>query len=219
MTSAPRDAESGFTLLEAMAAVAITGVILGALGSVAGQWLPQWRHGFVALQNADDVAQTLDRLVGDISSAEFARLDPKAEATAFKGGADLVLFARASTGPNATPRLDYVRIGAVATPHGMETQRARAPFAPGPIGPFRDVVTVLRPPFRLSFAYEAADGHWTTSWSALPALPHAIRLTVKSGDVLVATTAFPVNTTSGPDLTPPSSEQKDPSQPAGGQTK
>ena len=44
---------AGFSLIEAMAALALTAIIILALSSVAGQWLPNWRRGFVDLQRAD----------------------------------------------------------------------------------------------------------------------------------------------------------------------
>ena len=36
---------TGFSLIEAMAALALTAIIILALSSVAGQWLPNWRRG------------------------------------------------------------------------------------------------------------------------------------------------------------------------------
>ena len=209
MIQAPRDAQSGFTLVEALAAIAIVGVIMGAIAAIAGQWLPHWRHGFLALQQADQIGQSLDRLAADLSSAEYARLDPGVGPPAFRGGEDVIIFARAATGPDAGPHLDYVRISAVATSRGMETQRARALFAPGPIGPFRDAVTVLRAPFRLTFAYQTPDGRWLATWGDAASLPRAIRISVKAGDTFVTSTAFPLKTTSGPDLASPPSQQRD----------
>lgn len=187
--------ENGFTLLEALAALAVLAAIMGALAAVAGQWLPQWRHGFEAVQNADVVAQSLDRVVADLSGTVFVRLDPRMGPPLFRGDADAVIFVRAASGPGATPRLDYVRIGAAETPEGRETQRSRTAFKPGPLGPFRDAATVLRPPFRLSFAYLTPDGHWLTSWNAQPSLPVAVQLMVKNGSALVAATAFQLRTT------------------------
>jgi general secretion pathway protein J len=44
---------AGFSLIEAMATLALTATIILALSSVAGQWLPNWRRGFVNVQRAD----------------------------------------------------------------------------------------------------------------------------------------------------------------------
>ena len=195
-----RDGEAGFTLIEALAAVAIIAAILAALAMVSGQWLPNWRRGFEALQNADVIAQSLDRIVSDLSSAEYAKLDPNGGAPLFRGDADSVMFVRAASGPDAGPHLEYVRIGAAATLAGVETQRSHASFAPGPIGPFHDAATLLRPPFRLKFGYQQPNGEWASSWSGAPTLPRSIRLTVMNGAAVAAATAFLLKATSGPDF-------------------
>ena len=62
---------AGFSLIEAMAAVALTATIIMLLSSVTGQWLPNWRRGFVDLQRADLLAIGLERMVQDISAAEY----------------------------------------------------------------------------------------------------------------------------------------------------
>ena len=54
--------EEGFSLIEALAAVALTAAIMAGLGTIAGQWMPAWRHGFVAVQNADRIGLALDRI-------------------------------------------------------------------------------------------------------------------------------------------------------------
>ncbi|MBV8662981.1 MAG: prepilin-type N-terminal cleavage/methylation domain-containing protein, partial [Hyphomicrobiales bacterium] len=38
-------AEDGFSLIEALASVAVMAVILGALGLISGQWIPSWSRG------------------------------------------------------------------------------------------------------------------------------------------------------------------------------
>jgi general secretion pathway protein J len=50
---------AGFSLIEAMAALALTATVILALSSVAGQWLPNWRRGFVDLQRATCSARAL----------------------------------------------------------------------------------------------------------------------------------------------------------------
>ena len=196
-----REREAGFSLLEALAGVAITASILAGLGAVAGQWMPNWRHGFLALQTADIVGLSLDRIVEDIGSAEYARLDGGQGAPLFRGEADAVAFVRQAIGPGATPKLEVVRIGAASTKQGVEVERSRATFAPGAVGAFHDATTLLRPPFRLAFAYAGADGQWRSSWSGEAKLPRAVRLSVTAGSgALVASTAFALKVTAAPEI-------------------
>ena len=202
----PRSSERGFTLLEALAAVAVVGAILIAVGAISAQWLPQWRHGFERAQSADNIAQALDRIGADIAAAEYARLDAAAVGPLFRGAADGVAFVRSASGPNASPRLEVVRVGAVPTADGAVTQRAHATFEPGAVGSFRDGVTFLRPPFRLALAYAGPDAQWRSSWSGGKTLPRAVRLTVFGARGLpVASDVVLVKITAPPKLKAPSS--------------
>jgi len=197
----PRDPEAGFSLLEALAGVAITASILTGLGAVAGQWMPNWRHGFLALQNADLIGLSLDRIVEDVASAEYARLDGGQGAPLFRGETDAVAFVRQAIGPGATPKLEVVRIGAASTKQGVEVERSHAVFAPGAVGAFHDATTLLRPPFRLEFAYAGPDGQWRSVWSGEARLPRAVRLSVRSQNgVIVASTAFALKVTAAPEI-------------------
>ena len=198
---ASRETNGGFTLLEALAGVAVTAAIVAALGAVAGQWLPNWRHGFLALQNADLIGLSLDRIVEDVSSAEYARLDSGAGAPLFRGEPGTVTFMRQAIGPGASPRLEIVRIGEIETARGFEVERARAPYAPGVLGTFADATTLLRPPFRLEFAYAGPDGQWRPAWGQGPLLPRAVRLTVRAASAaIVASTAFVLKVTAAPEI-------------------
>ena len=40
------DGECGFTLIETLAALALTGLVLSALATLTAQWLPNWNRGF-----------------------------------------------------------------------------------------------------------------------------------------------------------------------------
>jgi general secretion pathway protein J len=196
-----RAQEEGFSLIEALAAVAITASILAGLGAVAGQWLPNWRHGFLALQNADLIGLSLDRIEEDVSCAEYARLDGGQGAPLFRGETDAVAFVRQAIGPGATPRLEVVRIGAAATKQGVEVERSHAVFAPGAVGAFHDAATLLRPPFRLEFAYAGPAGQWRPTWNGEARLPRAVRLSVRSqSGALVASTAFALKVTAAPEI-------------------
>lgn len=212
--SPSRDFDGGFTLLEALAGVAVMAAILVGLAAIAGQWLPNWRHGFLALQSADLIGLSLDRIVEDVASAEYAQLDGGQGAPLFRGEANAVTFVRQAIGPGATPRLEIVRIGETQTQQGVEVERARGRFAPGASIALRDATTLLRPPFRLSFAYSGDDGQWRSGWSGAPILPRAVRLTVQAenGGVL-GSTAFALKVSAAPEIAV-QSHDGDPSPPA-----
>ena len=62
---------AGFTLVEALAATALMGVVLTALAALAGQWMPNWNRGIVRAQASEVVGVALDRLVGDVASSQY----------------------------------------------------------------------------------------------------------------------------------------------------
>jgi general secretion pathway protein J len=175
---------AGFSLIEAMATLALTAIIILALSSVAGQWLPNWRRGFVDLQRADLLGVGLERIVDDLSAAEYVTPSSGARAPLFEGDASSVIFIRSAIGPDAYPHLEIVRL-AEMDGRGLAMVRTRARFAPAaPRAPaqaiaFGDPVTLIRAPFHISFAYAGPDRLWLSSWKGLKQLPEAVRISVR----------------------------------------
>jgi general secretion pathway protein J len=199
---------AGFSLIEAMATLALTATIILALSSVAGQWLPNWRRGFVDLQRADLLGIGLERLVDDLSAAEYVTRSAGAVAPLFEGDASSVMFVRSAVGPDAYPHLEVVRLAEIKEDRGLAMVRTRASFAPtAPTPPgapaqtiaFGDPVTLIRAPFHISFAYAGPDRVWLPSWKGREQLPEAVRISVRdtvANRVLAASTVARVRVTS-----------------------
>src|SRR5208282_1116200 len=195
----PDALRAGFSLIEAMAAIALTATIVMALSSVTGQWLPNWRRGLVDLQRADLLGVGLERIVEDVSAAEYVTPSADAPAPLFEGDSSAVIFVRSAIGPNSYPHLEVVRLAQTTDDRGLALTRTRAPFAPMAPGasarpiPFGDAVALIRAPFRVSFAYAGRDRIWVDSWKSQPHLPDAVRITVRDAvgnRVLAASTAI-----------------------------
>jgi general secretion pathway protein J len=195
---------AGFSLIEAMATLALTATIILALSSVAGQWLPNWRRGFVDLQRADLLGVGLERLVDDLSAAEYVTRSGGAPAPLFEGDASSVMFVRSAIGPDAYPHLEIVRMAEIKEDRGLAMVRTRARFAPtAPRAPaqaiaFGDPVTLIRAPFHISFAYAGPDRVWLPSWKGREQLPEAVRISVRdtvANRVLAASTVARVRVT------------------------
>lgn len=184
-----RQAEAGFTLFEVMVAIALMGLIVGTLATVTGQWLPNWKRGLLRAQRNEQVAIALDRLVADLSVAEFVSPNRLSKVPVFQGDEQAVTFVRSAIGPNSKPGLEIVQIAEIADDRGLALVRRRAPFVPLPNGdpsidpiPFADPVVLLRAPFRITFAYAGADGNWTSAWRVSD-LPTKVRFVVRDVDV------------------------------------
>jgi general secretion pathway protein J len=203
-----RRGEDGFTLIEALVALALTGLILSALATLTAQWLPNWNHGFERIQQSELVGISMQRITADLAAAEFLPAGRATIKPLFDGTAQSVTFVRTALGPNVGVGLDVVRIGETTDRGQLVTVRSRAPFTPLPAGAslselirVSDPVVLLRPHLRLSFAYAGADRIFRADWHDMDRLPSTIMLTVRdstSGQVLSVTTAAPVHVNAPP---------------------
>jgi len=184
-----RAATAGFTLVEALAATVLMGVVLTALAALAGQWMPNWNRGIVRAQSAEVVGTALERLVGDVASSQYVTPGRDAKNPLFDGTPSAVVFVRTAFGPNARPGLEVVRIAQMRDGNETALVRSTAPFTPvganitAPIPPnFADPVVLLHSPYRVSFAYAGPDGAWKDAWQNKPELPGVVRITVRQAD-------------------------------------
>ncbi len=170
------DLTGGFTLLEAVIALALMGIILGALATISSQWLPNWNHGIGRLQREEQLALALERVSMDLAAAEFIPLNERAAGPLFEGRERSVTFVRTALSPNSQSGLEIIRVAEQASERGPVLVRMATPFRPLAgleLLPERwsDPVVLLRPPYRLAFAYAGASD--TTSTRAV---------SVRSGD-------------------------------------
>ncbi len=175
---------AGFTLIEALISTVLMVTILGALGTVTAQWVPNWNRGFAHVQQTEMAARGLERIVADLSAAEFIPPTGAANEPLFDGSALSVTFVRSALGPNTRPGLEFVRIGETADDRGLVMVRSRAAFVPIALPAFgqvrfSDPVVLLRAPYRVSFAYAGPDRVWQDSWRGTAKLPNAIRVTLR----------------------------------------
>ncbi|WJR79990.1 prepilin-type N-terminal cleavage/methylation domain-containing protein [Bradyrhizobium sp. NP1] len=198
-----RRAEQGFTLVEALVALALTGLVLSALATLTAQWLPSWNRGFDRIQHSELIGIAMQRIAADLAAAEYVAAGRERKRPLFDGSALSVTFVRTALGPNAGVGLDVVRIGETTDQGRLVTLRTRMPFAPLPPGVSpseqihpADPVVLLRPPLRLSFSYAGPDRLFRDTWQDMDKLPAAIMLTVRdaaSERVLAVSTVTPVH--------------------------
>ena len=198
-----RAGEAGFTLLETLIATALFLIVVAALATVTGQWLPSWSHGFARVQRTEHLAFGLERIMADVAAAEFIAPNAAVKRPIFDGTQLSVILVRSAVGPNAQPGLEFVRLAEIASERGPVLVRATAPFVP--LEPdasailalkFTEPVVLVRPPFRVSFAYAGPDRVWQPTWRDADRLPSAVRMVVRdavSGEILTVSSAAKVH--------------------------
>jgi general secretion pathway protein J len=174
---------AGFTLIEALVATVLMGIVVGALSIITAQWLPNWNRGFAGVQRSELVSISLERLVADVSAAEFVSPNRETARPLFEGSELALTFVRTALGPNTRPGLEIVRIAETADRLGPALVRSRAPFRPtnGATDqlPFADPVVLLRAPYRVSFSYAGEDRIWKDAWVGMHELPSAVRMGIR----------------------------------------
>jgi general secretion pathway protein J len=212
-TTTKRARERGFTLIEAIVALALMGLLLSALAGITAQWLPNWNRGFGRIERSELIGIALERIGADLAAAEFIPANRESRRPLFDGSELSVLFVRTAVGPNAGPGLDVVRLGETRDRGEFVTVRFRARFTPLADGlslseqiQLGDPVVLLRAPYRLSFAYAGSDRVWRSTWKGDDKLPAMIRLTIRdaaSERILSVSTITPVHVQLRSDCTKP----------------
>lgn len=186
MRASPKTgASAGFSLFEALIAMALMGLVLAILGRVTAQWLPAWHAGFIRVQQSELLGLGLDRISADLAAAEFISLSGISRRPYFEGTPTSVTFVRSALGPNTREGLEIVRLFEMETPRGVAFMRAQAPFRLGrqPGNESADLAlgnetTLVPPPFRIALAYAGRDRRWHDIWSGNGELPSAVRITI-----------------------------------------
>jgi general secretion pathway protein J len=182
----------GFSLVEALVTLALTGVLLAAIGALTSQWLPAWRHGFAGVQRLESLDLAIRRLAADIAAAEPVTAHGTFAPPLFVGGPDAIVFVRPAIGPGAGERLEWVRFAEQESVF----MRARGPYAPTAddlVQPtFVDPIEIARDPYRFRFSYAGPDHLWATDWVGRSTLPAAVRIDVFDAD---AEAPLPLSTT------------------------
>jgi len=180
----PHDGEAGFTLIEMMIATVLMVFVLTALATITAQWLPNWNHGIQRVALDERFAYSLNRVVGDLSVAEFVPVNNTNKLPFFDGVELGVAFVRTAVGPNSHPGLEFVRFREVADVNGPALVREQATFTP--LGPgaqirYSNPTVLIAAPFRVMFSYASVGGSWQPTWQKAVMLPAKIKVTVRDG--------------------------------------
>lgn len=178
----------GFTLIEALAALAIASVIIMASTALIHNVALFFDRGTRSVSEAERLMLAVERLAGDFNSARFVprRTEQRIAAAAFAGEPSGIVFV--SAGRAASGSLDDDLISLTVEQDGEVSRlvRRRATW-PGPRARFEDVmpkdpVVLIEGKLDISFVFGrfAPDGAlaWQANWAG-GALPQYVRLNLR----------------------------------------
>jgi general secretion pathway protein J len=188
------DRQRGFTLVEVLAALAITSVIIAGTATLIHQVAFNFDRGARSMDRAEALALASDRLAGDFGAARFV-VWPDDHTAAFEGQPAKVSFISAAGVGAGLPNAraggeELVTLTVEETDGVTRVVRRRAPW-PGPQVHFGDLdpgdsVVLIEGRLDAAFAFAALgqDGKlaWSDGWTGKPTLPRLVRLTAHDRD-------------------------------------
>lgn len=169
----------GFTLLEALLALVLATLLMGALSLYTGTWLRQWNRLVMRGSQEDVVAIVLDRIVEDLEETQPIYIkDPTGERVSFTGNSDSVTFLRPALGFDARAGLDEVTYlnGRAGTQAAII--RSRRGFDPKVQTSSGEELPLIRGDMRLDFSYADANGNQAPTWNDTRRLPVLVRVEI-----------------------------------------
>lgn len=177
---------AGFSIIEGLVALALTGLIMAGVSSLVAQWIPSWNRGFHRVQQADLLAVALDRIAADIAEARYVTGSSQDSFMFFSGEQEAVTFVRPMLDPSQRPGLEVVRITVVADKGGIRVVRRQGRFTPLPPGAlaaqglrFSSTTPLLRTAARIEFSYADIEGRWRPQWDDPAILPARVRIVLR----------------------------------------
>lgn len=182
MTAPSRRA--GFSLVEVLAALAATVLIVGAFSPFAAQLVGGWGRGARTAELVDMMTTAQARLGRDIGAAVPMFLTRGEETSMlFLGRAGYVIFPAATGFGPGRGGFELVSLSVETADGRTALMRRRAPLGADPdAGGFRDAVALFEGRYRMAFTYVGADGVRREEWLDRPDLPVRVELAVLGPD-------------------------------------
>lgn len=172
-------AQAGFSLIEVLAVLVLTGILVTIMTQLTGQWLGGWDRGARNLNRVEALSVAAARMTEDIESAMALPAPGVPPRGALRGSPDEIRFVH--PGDPAGSGLEVVQYAFAAD--GTLVRRrgafdARASVDQIAVG---DPVAVISGRPFVAFGYLDEKGSWQTGWTGV-ALPAAVRITMRMGE-------------------------------------
>ena len=184
---APDDREAGFTLIEILAGLAISSLIMVGLGLGSTSINRGFAQTSQSLARQGMLATGLHVILGDLARIERVVDNPLRPARfLFSGQKDEAIFLLAERPGNNGYGVYWVRYVIRDAEGGAELLRMRQSFDPRrralPQGGWEDEVLLLAGDYAIAMSYRAPGAQlrdWSSAWSAASLLPEEIGIEIR----------------------------------------
>lgn len=178
--------ESGFTLIEVLAALALASLVLVSLNLAMSAIERGVSKTQASLGRQSVLTSATDIFAQDVARiAKIRRGEKEGEGYLFEGSTRQMIYPLAEREGLTTGGLYLVRLRVSQGKGRSQLIRERAPLpageAPDTGAKWQDAVVLLEGPYDIAFAYRAQRSGaraWVESWSGSEAMPEQVRLTI-----------------------------------------
>jgi type II secretory pathway component PulJ len=191
----PAVAIAGFSLIEVLAALVVTMLLVLALTPFAGQMLSTWARGGEVTGLVEAMTRGVGILRGDLRHAiAGGGQSPQENPSRFRGNEVSLSFLSATGLEPGPDGVQMISIAVEASQHGRALVRRRAPLTGSGTEAFADPVALLSGPFSYRFTYHSRQGQESLAWTNPHELPARVELSIanESGPIFKAPLEFPV---------------------------
>jgi hypothetical protein len=188
LLSRPTRNEAGFSLIEALAALTISALLVGLFLPFVAQSLAGRTSQLGQIEIGDQIMRASVRLQAEIGNLALVRLTVAGQQSpipAFTGRSDSIVFVRA-TETNLGIESETIAFGVEDDGADSVLVRRTAPYDPSQFGidphAGASAVAVIAGKYRMRFEFVDDDGMRSDDWVGMPGLPARIELILQPKD-------------------------------------
>ena len=174
-----RSARAGFSLLEVLASLVVTTLLVVALTPLTTQMLATWALGTEAVSMVELQARGLNVLRDDlIYAVVWGQHGRPEDSLGFRGNETSMSFPVASGLSEGRDGIEMVSIDVASSADGRALIRRRAAIVGARRTAFTDPVVLFSGSYRYFLRYYSEDGHEAAIWSDPSSLPARIAVNI-----------------------------------------
>lgn len=184
-----RRRDAGFTLIEVVVALAITGLFIAAFGEMIALATRSWDRSNALVSASETTLRGVRQISRDLQGARLMLIGGGAKPHAlFDGYTDVVRFVTAAES-RTNAKAGAIEIAIMADDDRTVIRRRSVGWSPSDYDfaslAWRDPVVLLQGRFDARFSFASINGRrvdWRDSWSQDPNLPRLVKLTLTNRD-------------------------------------